>query len=190
MDAKQPVSPPPQVVIVELDDVVPRRSPALPNLLVTNALDPQATLAQINAGRGRHAWAQGHVIGVREDLLREGESKMEARARLMEAGYTVNRETRTWRVYVLELDLPAPGSKGWLYVGETSRDVPTRIEQHLTRARNAKGRLYSEKVAAHFVRRRTELEPDKVLMSAQASRRAERRWAKRLRNRGWTVTSG
>jgi predicted GIY-YIG superfamily endonuclease len=179
-----------QVVVIELDDVVPRRTATLPNLLVTSALDPTAKLAQLRAGLGRPEWACGHAVRLREDLVGDGEPEARARARLQEAGYTVNRSTTTWRVYVLELDLPTPDGKGWLYVGETSRDVPTRIQQHLTRARNGHGRLYSEKVAAHFVRRRPDLEPDRVLLSAEQSKRAERRWAKRLRNRGYTVTSG
>ena len=157
---------------------------------MTGALDPEGKVAQLIAGQGKPVWARGHAISLREDLLRDGESGTETRARLQEAGYTVNRHTTTWRVYVLELDLPAPGTKGWLYVGETSRDVPTRIEQHVTRARNAKGRLYSEKVAAHYLRRRPDLEPNKEFMSVEQFRRAERRWAMRLRNRGWTVTSG
>ena len=124
------------------------------------------------------------MIGVREDLHGDGDSKHQAKARLRQAGFTASRDTRTWRVYVLELDLPAASTKGWLYGGETSRDIPTRIQQHLARARNARGRLYSEKVAAHFVRRQPDLKPGRLLMSTEASRRAKRRWAERLGNRG------
>ena len=102
----------------------------------------------------------------------------------------MNRLTTTWRVYVLELKPTPPGKKGWLYVGETSVDVDTRIQQHVSRARNKRGRLYSEKVAAHFKRRRKDLETGRVLMTRESSLAAERELADRLRKRGWQVDSG
>ena len=179
-----------RLAIIELDDVVPRRSPELPNLMITSTIDPEAKFAQLRLGKGKPAWGHGHAVALRPDLLQRGESEARAIRRLREAGFTVNRLTTTWRVYVLELDLAAPGFKGWLYVGETSRDVDIRLGQHLTRARNKHGRLYSEKVAAHFLRRRPDLEPNRLLMSVEASKRAEKRWAKRLSNRGYRVTSG
>ena len=52
---------------------------------------------------------------------------------MRQAGYTVSRDTSTWRVHLLELDLPAASTKGSLYGGETSRDIPTRIQQHFQR---------------------------------------------------------
>lgn len=121
--------------------------------------------------------------------MRSGESERETRDRLKADGYTVNRDTKTYRVYVLELEPKPAGKKGWLYVGETEKTVEERIQDHVAMARNSKGPLFSRKVAAHFKRRRKRLEPGAVYMTREASKAAEKALAQRLREDGYEVTS-
>lgn len=183
---------PTSVIVVELEDVVPRRVLDRPNLLVESTVDPTAKIRALQHGRGSPAWARGCVLRPRPDLQVPGESKKEAIRRLEAAGFTVNRSQELWRVYVLELG-PAPeGVMGWVYVGETSKDVDERIEQHRTAQlrKDGKASLNSRVVTRHFVRRRHDLEPPYPLFSREQSRQLESEWAERLRAKGYKVDGG
>jgi len=70
---------------------------------------------------------------------------------LRREGYTLYRNPTRYSVYVVFLDpdhSPDP-ARPWVYVGQTSLTPEERLAQHLARARNHRGRLYSRKVADH-----------------------------------------
>lgn len=189
------------LIVVEVDDVVPRRFHGLPNLyvgLTTMTLDDRFRLLEQGKGPG---WIQGRIVGLREDLSLDNATRDrdEARtlrnqtlARLRAEGYTVNRITSVWTVYVIELDPAAtrdPG-KGYLYVGETMKTPERRFEEHLTRARNRNGRLSSSVVAKHGRRLRMDLAPGVTYFDRDSAKRAEAQWAEHLRAQGYTVRGG
>ena len=104
------------VVVLELEDVVPRRDPRRPNLLVARTLRSVEDFASDlrNSRSKRHKWAHGRVVRVRPELssqepLLQGEAKKQQAAisaELKRKGYTVNRDVKVWRTYVINLNDP------------------------------------------------------------------------------------
>lgn len=191
------------IIVVELDDVVPRRSSDHPNLYVgVTTFSLSDCYERLTAGVDP-SWVSPHIVRLRTELCQDSvtssakSAENRSRAlisRLRSSGYTVNRLTTTWRVYVLELDpaaTPDPG-KGFLYVGETSLPVEERVAQHLSGARtkNDKASLSVKVVRDHFMRIAAELAPGQDFFSKAASLEAETRWAEDLRKRGYTVAGG
>lgn len=55
--------------VVELDDVVPRRDPAKPNLYVARTIvDPTKRFDNILNGKKKH-WYSDHAVQLRQDLV-------------------------------------------------------------------------------------------------------------------------
>jgi len=190
-----------QVMIVELDDVVPRRCSEYPNLYVGKVVqDPYDKFESLKTKRSQ-SWYSGHEVRLRDDLMdfvpylsksEADEAVRETTERLMAVGYTVNQNTTVWSVYVVELDKAAMSGDGigYVYVGETSKPHEQRLQEHLTRARNSKTRLFSSVVAKHGVRLRPDLAPTAVHFSKQASKAAEVAWAEHLRRLRYVVEGG
>lgn len=188
------------VMVVELDDAVPRRVPGKSNLYVALTVqDPAKRYKDLEKGKGP-AWLRGHLVGLRDDLssgpflLRE-EAAAERDAAvscLGKEGFTVNRGAGVWTVYVIELDPKGakdPG-KGFVYVGQTSRTPEERFEQHKKGKRNKRGPLFSPIVRRYGVRLRMDLAPDTVFFSRASAEAAEKRWAEKLRAEGYRVAGG
>jgi hypothetical protein len=190
------------VIVVELDDVVPRRHPDLPNLFVASTRSPiERRFELLRHGKGPD-WIHGHIVALRSDLSVEiaPVSPTEARsqkkhtvATLKSRGYTVNRDAFIWCVYVIELDSAAakdPG-RGVVYVGETRRTPEERFHQHISQVRNNRSqRLFSPVVARHGKRLRMDLAPNTLLFDAQSAKQAEAEWAEHLRSLGYVVKGG
>lgn len=107
-------------------------------------------------------------------------------------GYTVNRNTQVWTVYVVELDGSAvsnPG-KGYVYVGETSRTPEERFKQHRDGARNKHGRLYAGVVKQYGVRLRPDLAPRKKYFDQASAKRGEKEHFELLKSKGYNVKGG
>jgi hypothetical protein len=146
-------------------------------------------------------WLKDNVTSLRHDLstapslASHGDAKILKKSvisTLKSQGYTVNRNTDVWTVYVIELDATAtktPG-KGYIYVGETKKSPEARFAEHKGRASNGKTKLYSTVVANHGVCLRMDLAPTSKLYDKDASKRAEAEWADHLRNLGYTVKGG
>ena len=186
---------------IELDDVVPRRHRGFPNLYVGKSLDTPQVRFAILQSRDTSSWFSRHLIRPRPELIPSChydniesahcalKSSTEA---LMDQGFTVNRDQTIWTVYVIELDSNAveePGS-GYVYVGETSKPHEMRFHEHLTRARNARTKLFSNVVAHHGRKLRPDLAPNTVLYSKASSKQAEADWADHLRALGYVVEGG
>jgi hypothetical protein len=191
------------VFVVELDDVMPRRHPDLPNLYVGLAIDtPEARLMRIRNGASPR-WVKGHIVSLRPDLSRWFEPadhetakqhKTELRKELARRGYTVNRaSTGVWNLYVIQLDESEKEDvgEGWVYVGESSRSPEERLEQHLSGARNRRGPLFSRTVKRYGQYLRPDLMRGlPTLYSVGDSKHAEAELAERLRSDGYLVEGG
>ena len=195
---------PPQdyrLIVIELDDVVPRRDKGKPNLYVARTVTPpDERFATIQRSKKIH-WYSAHVLKLRLDLTnsRTYKSSKDAREacskltkKLTSEGYTVNRNTEVWTVYVIELDktvVSNPG-KGYVYVGETSRTPEERFKQHRDGARNKNGRLYANVVKQHGVRLRPDLAPRKKYFDKDAAKRGEKEHFELLKAKGFNVRGG
>lgn len=189
------------LMVIELDDVVPRRDPRKPNLYVTKTATPPERRLEIIKRNKRPHWYTKHVLRLRKDLSSSTKYKSSEAAelacsnlkkKLSSEGYTVNRNTRIWTVYVIELNanaVPNPG-EGYVYVGETSRTPEERFKQHLQGARNKKGRLYSPVVKRHGVKLRPDLAPRKRYFDQASSKRAEKEHFELLKSKGFNVKGG
>lgn len=191
-----------RLVVLELDDIKPRIRADRPNLYVGMTLHGADELAAgLNQGRYKPSWARHHVVRVREDLCPEIiTDRVEARAemkklesKLRSKGYTVNRITQAYRTYVIDLhdpDLGDPG-KGYVYVGQTSKSVEDRLQEHLTGARSKKGHKLASAVVKRFGQSLNhDLMTEKVYPTKRAALKAERRLADRLRKAGYVVEGG
>jgi predicted metalloendopeptidase len=189
------------LIVIELDDVVDRRDPRKPNLYVAKTVTPpEERFATVQRTKKKH-WYTEHVKRLRTDLgtsrtYKSGEEAKQAllklTRKLTSEGYTVNRNTQVWTVYVIELDKTAvtnPG-KGYVYVGETSRTPEERFKQHRDGARNKKGRLYAGVVKQHGVKLRPDLAPRKKYFDHASAKRGEKEHFEFLKSKGFNVKGG
>ena len=189
------------VIVVELNDVAPRRDPSLPNVYVAvTTMDLVRRAELLNKGKGL-TWLKNNVTSLRHDLstapslASHGDAKdlkKSVISTLKSQGYTVNRNTDVWTVYVIELDSTAtktPG-EGFVYVGETKKNPEARLQEHLSRATNGKTKLFSSVVAKHGIRLRMDLAPTRRCFDSTSSKKAESEWAEHLRGLGYTVRGG
>ena len=189
------------LIVIELDDVVPRRDPKKPNLYVAKTVTPpEERFAIIQRSKKKH-WYTEHVIRLRTDLVNtrtytSSEDAHQAltklRIKLSSEGFTVNRNTQVWTVYVIELDKAAvtnPG-KGYVYVGETSRTPEERFKQHQEGARNKHGRLYAGVVKQHGVRLRPDLAPRQKYFDQASAKRGEKEHFELLKSKSFNVKGG
>ena len=191
-----------RLFVVEFDDeVFERRNPSKPNLYVGRTVeDPDTRAARLVGGKGGPKWLRGHVRKSRMDLVPPelaSAPKSKLNESLRAQGHTVNHPTSTWRVYVIDLDdavLPESkrkdGLKGWVYVGETSKPIEERVDQHRTGARKGPKKLFNNQAHRHFVGWNETLTPTKVFYSAAAAKAAEARLAEELRADGYRVEGG
>ena len=189
------------LIVLELEDVVPRRDSSKPNLFVSITTMPITDrLELLNDGRGPD-WLSGNIRRLQQDLscadltLDHGYAQMYKSALIAALrceGFTVNRNTDIWTVYVIELDPNAvkDSGAGYVYVGETKKHPDQRFEEHLSRAVNGKTRLFSPVVANHGQHLRMDLAPNAHFFDKQSSKKAEARWAKYLRSLGYVVEGG
>lgn len=193
-----------QVYVVKLDDAVgPRRRRDRPNVFVgITVQDPVERFEQLRRGTKRKHWYADHVVKLRRDLFKGYPPTTRAQAerqepklvaKLRRRGYTVNRCTKVWRVYVGELDAAGVGDlgKGYVYVGETSKTPEERWAEHVAGRYDGNGPVFS-RVVHHWGRR---LLPELYehlppLMTAEDSLKAEAALAEELRERGYRVEGG
>lgn len=189
------------LIVVDVDDVVPRRTPALPNIYVGITTMPIASRYRLlERGKGPR-WIRNRVVGLREDLSipnvsEDGDTARAAKhaaiARLRSEGYTVNRDAVVWTVYVVELnpDTTTDSGTSHLYVGQTTKSPEQRLVEHVTRARNARGPLSSRVVAKRGGRLRMDLAPPTAYFDDATAKRVESEWAEKLRADGYVVHGG
>lgn len=189
------------VVVVELDDALPRLDPSCPNLLVALTIQsPEEKFEQLKKGKGkRQKWAWNRAVKLRIDLAPErkfpSRKKAEAERQkvmktLKEDGFTVNQDRGIWKVYVIELSKPE-GPEKWVYVGSTSQTPEERLLDHLDGKRNKRGPTFSRKVHKFGVGLLYDLFPEKnIFLTREAAEKAEKLHAENLKANGFMVEQG
>ena len=191
-----------RVVVLELDDVVPRVRSDRPNLYVgISSRGAEALAAGLAEGRFRPVWARSHVVRTRADLAPDVTGPRDALVehrddtirRLRAKGFTVNRIERAYRVYVINLVNPdrTDVGKGYVYVGQTSKTPEQRLAEHLSDAVGSRGHRLASRVVTRFGRDLNyRLMPQKIYLNQKQAMKAERRLADRLRADGYVVEGG
>lgn len=182
-----------QVVVLQVDDTVKRRDPSKPCLHV-GIRKVSDTVS--GSSDGLPEWVRQANPIERRDLaptafFLKAENARRKKTRLMNQlgaqGYTINQITTVYRLYVIELN-PDPAKDGdakAVYVGETSKSVDERFQQHLCGGMRA-----SPHVVKRGVRILSNLTPRQLYFSREESKAAEARLAERLRKRGYAVYGG
>lgn len=194
---------PHNLVVIELSGEQ-RRIPSKPHLYVARTQrNPEAVLQSLQEGKGPK-WVQGRAKTLRPDLIpryKPTRKKEIADVRLKNLkidlarkGYAINGDTKTWRIYVLDVDAdvsPPIKKRGKLnkvvYVGQTSSPLNVRIEQH--RGVTAKSGRYigSRKVKGRNPTLNRRLTPAKVLHTETDAIAFETSTHKKLEKRGYRV---
>jgi hypothetical protein len=184
-----------RVITLVLSDVVPRRNPEFPVVLVidtTQADDAEVLRRAIRRKSSLRAAATGMLIeGSSREFSNDAgalrQQRADVRRRLAEAGYTVNpSEGRTFRIYVIETDNTRTGAPGrpWVYVGMTSKTADERVSEHLRGVPNRRGAGWRQ-----FIHRNPSLEPTRnTFHSVTDAETEETLWGNELIRRGFYVT--
>jgi hypothetical protein len=190
-----------QLMVVELYDVVARRDPKKPNLFVAKTIStPEARFMAIKNSK-KPSWYTKDIKQLRPDLAPPTIFHSKKRAdtaykklvkELGKQRFTVNKDTRVWSVYVIEINtaaIPNPG-KGVLYVGETSKTPEERCKIHNDGVKNKRGPLYSKFVFKHKGKLRPDLAPKLKYFSQKCSKKAEKEHFNLLKAKGYIVEGG
>jgi hypothetical protein len=191
------------VTVIRTTDVVERRHSEYPNVyLKTTKSSPHKTFEKLLHGKSK-SWAAQNVIEVLVDhcsgpyINRKDADDFckTKRAQLQSEKYTVNLDTTTWRVYVIELNPEKSPDVTTvpLYVGETSKSPEDRFIEHRDMIRNKKGKLFSSKAGGAVKELRYDLFPletDNRIYSKSDAVAAESAWIEKLRTDGFFVING
>lgn len=183
------------IVVVERADDSARRDPNLAHLHVGITITaPGDRLDAVwNKKRAKRPNRWGPI---RYDLMDESSfatrplantGKQEMIERLSRLGHAVNGTATVYRTYVIELDdSDKPGHLGWLYVGQTSKPIADRIDEHRTGTRFRS----STKVRKHFRCARLDLANPQAFFLQEDALLAESRLRVQLERRGYLVEGG
>jgi len=183
------------IVVIERADDSTRRDPRLPHLHVGITITaPGDRLDAVwNKKRAKRPNRWGSI---RYDLMDDssfathslaGTGKQEMIERLSRLGHAVNGTATVYRTYVIELDdSDKPGHLGWLYVGQTSKPIANRIDEHRTGTRFRS----SPKVRKHFRCARLDLANPQAFFLQEDALMAESRLRVQLERLGYLVEGG
>ena len=189
------------VVVLELDDATPRLNPIKPNLFVATTLQtPEEKFTHMSQGKGKRGkWAMNRIIRLRPDLALQETFKSHMTAKkqknlliknLRNQGFTVNNQTKTWSIYVVELSNQET-FENWVYVGSTSKTAEDRFQEHIEARRNAKGPLFSRTVNKFGKQLLPELFPEEnKFFTQEQAQQAEKEHASKLQDEGYKVHYG
>ena len=183
------------IVVVERADDSARRDPNLAHLHV--GITITAPGDRLDAVWNRKRAKRPNRWGpIRYDLMDESSfathsladtGKQEMIERLSRLGHAVNGTATVYRTYVIELDdSDKPGHLGWLYVGQTSKPIADRIDEHRTGTRFRS----STKVRKHFRSARLDLANPQAFFLQEDALLAESRLRVQLERLGYLVEGG
>lgn len=193
------------LVVIELAEGE-RRVPDRPHLYVLRTQrTPEAVLKIVQKGDGPK-WISGSAIKLRSDLvpkykptkkLKVAEERVKRlKSDLARQGFAVNGDSRTWRVYVLNIDADLQPSiplknRGRLgkvvYVGQTSLPLSVREARHRGAPSKAGRYIGGRKSRGRILGRNDELTPTKQLFTEDDAKKFESLIARKLKNRGYRV---
>ena len=182
------------VLVSEIKDLVPRRTPQLPNVFVSVVYQPDGNLqaAFEKKRKAKSYYAPSLTKPLSISPLTSFAAKADAQAQaaelatsLAEQGYTVNPNPRQrYVIYVVRLHAEKLGKpkQECVYVGETSKTAEERIAIHRAGGRHA------AKTWRAFLERARDLEPPpKAIHSKWDSLSEEVSWGEQLRALGYHV---
>ncbi len=194
---------PHNLVVIELSGEQ-RRIPSKPHLYVTRTQrTPEAVLQSLQEGKGPN-WVQGRAKTLRPDLIpryKPTKKKEIAEVRLKNLkidlarkGYAINGDTKTWRIYVLDVDAdaaPPIKNRGRLkkvvYVGQTSSQIEVRVKQHQGNPSKSGRYIGSPKVKGRQPELNLDLTPSRVLYTKTDAVLFETSIHKKLKQKGYRV---
>ena len=190
------------LIVVKLDDAMPRRDPTKPHLYVDYCIaTPDARFQQLLNAAGPK-FAVGHYQELLDmvpykqpakSIEIAKKRKKELVSKLAAAGHAVNGDCKQWHVYVINLKqdhLTKKSKRGHVYVGFTSKSIEDRVSQHKNGATSTKGnRLNSLYVTKHFDGLNEKLTPGPFYDEQQAKDR-EGSLAEELCKKEYIVRAG
>ena len=192
------------VVIVELDTKLRANGQSKPHLYIgMSKTAPEARLKTLQGSRSAGPdYARGHYVKIYEasPYAKPRTSAAVARRRCDEQiekyirrGHFVNNGER-FHVYVIDLKqdhLEIMPNKGNVYVGSTSKDVETRIEEHrVKRKSETDKKLNSNYVTNHMIGHNKKLSPAGHFFTRTSAEDAEEKLAEELCQKGYLVRAG
>ena len=192
------------VVIVELDTKLRANGQSKPHLYIgMSTTSPEAQLKKLKGpGSAGPDYARGHYVKIYEasPYAKPRTSAAVARRRCDEQiekyirrGHFVNNGER-FHVYVIDLKqdhLEIMPNKGHVYVGSTSKDVETRIEEHrVKRKSETDKKLNSNYVTNHMIGHNKKLSPAGHFFTRTSAEDAEEKLAEELCRKGFLVRAG
>ena len=192
------------VVIVELDTKLRANGQSKPHLYIgMSKTSPEARLKKLKGpGSAGPDYARGHYLKIYEasPYAKPRTSAAVARRRRDEQiekyirrGHFVNNGEK-FHVYVVDLKqdhLKTQPAKGHVYVGSTSKDVETRIEEHRLGRKSETGKkLNSNDVTSYLIGHNKKLSPAEHFFTRTSAEDAEEKLAEELCQKGYLVQAG
>ena len=192
------------VVIVELDTKLRGKDQSKPHLYICMSKTPPEARLKTLKGSGSAGldYARGHYVKIYEasPYAKPRTSAAVARRRRDEQiekyirrGHFVNNGEK-FHVYVVDLKqdhLKTQPAKGHVYVGSTSKDVTTRIEEHrVGRKSETDKKLNSNYVTSHMIGHNKKLSPTGHFFTRTSAEDAEEKLAEELCRKGYLVRAG
>jgi hypothetical protein len=191
------------IVVIELTEGT-RRVPDRPHLYVLRTQrTPEAVLKSVQEGNGPK-WITGTAKALRNDLvpkykptrkLKVAEERVKRlKTDLARQGFAINGGSKTWRVYVLDIDADVArpmknrGKLGKVvYVGQTSLALAAREARHRGAPSKAGRYIGGRKSKGRVLKLNVELTPTKQLFTEDDARKFESQTAHRLKRLGYRV---
>ena len=192
------------VVLVELDTKLPANGQSKPHLYIgMSKTPPEARLKTLQGSRlAGPDYARGHYVKIYEaspyakprtsaDVARR--RRDEQIEKYIRRGHFVNNGEK-FHVYVVDLKqdhLKTQPAKGHVYVGSTSKDVNTRIEEHrVKRKSETDKKLNSNYVTSYLIGHNKKLSPAGYFSTRTSAEDAEEKLAEELCRKGYLVRAG
>jgi len=192
------------LVVIELEGEK-CRVPDKPHLYVLRTqLSPDKVFESVKSGNGPK-WISGMAKNLRADLIPNyrattkhdvAEVRLERlKSELARKGFAINGDTKTWRVYVLNVDADVKSvsknggeRKKVLYVGQTSATREKRLAQHQGKELSKSGKhIGSRKLKGRNLTPNKGLTPLKVLFTMEDAIAFETKTHKKLEALGYKV---
>ena len=192
------------VVIVELDTKLRANGQSKPHLYIgMSKTAPEARLKTLQGSRSAGPdYARGHYVKIYEasPYAKPRTSVQVARRRCDEQiekyirrGHFVNNGEK-FHVYVVDLkqdQLKTQPAKAHVYVGSTSKDATTRIEEHrVKRKSETDKKRNSNYVTSHMIGHNKKLSPAEHFFTRTSAEDAEEKLAEELCRKGYLVRAG